>query len=393
MVNSGFGHRGGRQKRPRKRFKTEEIIQKLREAEVLLSQGKDVATACRQIGVTDNTYYRWRKEYGGVRTDQAKRLKELEKENARLKKLVAEAELDKAILREAAFGKLLSPLKRRRTVEHVRNTLGHGRVSERRACRVLGQSRSTQRRQAHVPEDEPRLVRRMTELATSYGRYGYRRITTMLRREGWIVNHKRIERLWRREGLKVPQKQPKRRRLWLNDGSCVRLRLAYRDHVWTYDFVFSRTHDGRPLRMLTMLDEFTRECLAIDVSRRLTSEDVVERLSDLFVTRGTPKYIRSDNGPEFTAGRVRTWLDRVGVRTLFIEPGSPWENGFIESFNGKLRDELLNVELFDSLLEARVLTERWRRHYNVVRPHSSLGYRPPAPEAVLSAINFTPGPS
>jgi transposase InsO family protein len=233
----------------------------------------------------------------------------------------------------------------------------------------------------------------MTELATSYGRYGYRRITTLLRREGWIVNHKRIERLWRREGLKVPQKQPKRRRLWLNDGSCVRLRPAYRDHVWTYDFVFSRTHDPRPLRMLTMLDEYTRECLAIDVSRRLTSEDVVERLSNLFVTRGTPKYIRSDNGPEFTAGRVRTWLDRGGVQTLFIEPGSPWENGFIESFNGKLRDELLNVELFDTLLEARVLTERWRRHYNVVRPHSSLGYRPPAPEAVLSAINFTPDPS
>jgi len=284
-------------------------------------------------------------------------------------------------------------LKRRRTVEHVRNTLGHDRVSERRACRVLGQSRSTQRRQAHVPEDEPRLVRRMTELATSYGRYGYRRITTLLRREGWIVNHKRIERLWRREGLKVPQKQPKRRRLWLNDGSCVRLRPTYRDHVWTYDFVFSRTHDGRPIRMLTMLDEYTRECLAIDVSRRLTSEDVVERLSDLFVTRGTPQYIRSDNGPEFTARRVRNWLDRVGVRTLFIEPGSPWENGFIESFNGKLRDELLNVELFDTLLEARVLTERWRRHYNVVRPHSSLGYRPPAPEALLTAINFMPDPS
>ena len=206
----------------------------------------------------------------------------------------------------------------------------------------------------------------------------------MLREEGWKVNHKRIERLWRQEGLKVPAKQPKRRRLWLNDGSCIRLRPQHRDHVWSYDFVFSRTHDGRPVRMLTLIDEFTRECLAIDVSRRMTSEDVLERLSDLFIQRGPPEYIRSDNGPEFTAHRVRDWLQNVGVETLFIEPGSPWENGFIESFNGKLRDELLNREIFDTLLEARVLIERWRVHYNTVRLHSSLGYRPPAPEAVLT---------
>ena len=206
----------------------------------------------------------------------------------------------------------------------------------------------------------------------------------MLREEGWRVNHKRIERLWRQEGLKVPAKQPKRRRLWPADGSCVRLRPQHRDHVWSYDFVFSRTHDGRPVRMLTLIDEFTRECLAIDVSRRMTSEDVLERLSDLFIHRGPPEHIRSDNGPEFTAHRVRDWLENVGVKTLFIEPGSPWENGFIESFNGKLRDELLNVELFDTLLEAKVLIERWRVHYNTERLHSSLGYRPPAPEAVLT---------
>lgn len=269
-------------------------------------------------------------------------------------------------------------------MEHVRKALGKGTVSERRACRVLGQPRSTQRRTRHVPEDEPRLVRRIIELATRYGRYGYRRITMMLREEGWRVNHKRIERLWRQEGLKVPAKQPKRRRLWLNDGSCIRLRPQHRDHVWSYDFVFSRTHDGRPVRMLTLIDEFTRECLAIDVTRRMTSEDVLERLSDLFIHRGPPEYIRSDNGPEFTAHRVRDWLENVGVKTLFIEPGSPWENGFIESFNGKLRDELLNREIFDTLLEAKVLIERWRVHYNTVRLHSSLGYRPPAPEAVLT---------
>jgi len=264
----------------------------------------------------------------------------------------------------------------------VRDTLGRDAVSERRACRTLGQWRSTQRRVSHVPDDEPRLLKRMIELASEYGRYGYRQITAMLRNEGWAVNHKRIERLWQREGLKVPAKQPKRRRLWLNDGSCVRLRPAHRDHVWTYDFVMTRTSDGRPVRMLTLLDEFTRECLAIDVARKLNSEDVLERLTELFILRGVPDYIRSDNGSEFTATAVRDWLERVGVKTLYITPGSPWENGYIESFNGKLRNELLNGEIFDTLLEAKVLIERWRKHYNTVRPHSSLGYQPPAPEAI-----------
>ena len=221
-------------------------------------------------------------------------------------------------------------------------------------------------------------------MATEYGRYGYRRITALLRAEGWWVNHKRVERIWRQEGLKVPAKQPKRRRLWLGDGSCIRLRPKHRNHVWSYDFVMDRTADGRAFRMLTIVDEFTRECLAIDVSRKLTSEDVLERLSDLFVRKGVPDNIRSDNGSEFTATRVRDWLGRVGVKTLYIEPGSPWENGYIESFNGKLRDELLARELFDTLLEAKVLIERWRKGYNTVRPHSSLGYRPPAPEATQS---------
>ena len=267
-------------------------------------------------------------------------------------------------------------------VEHVRDALGRDQVSERRACRVLGQPRSTQRRAPHVPDEEPRLVKRMIELATQYGRYGYRMITGMLRNEGWRVNHKRIERLWRREGLKVPQKQPKRRRIWLNDGSCVRLRPAYKDHVWSYDFVQDRTSDGRAFRMLTLIDEHSRECLAIDVARRLNSENVLERLSDLFVRRGVPDYIRSDNGPEFTAKKVTEWLERVEVKTLFIEPGSLWENGYNESFNGTLRYELLDVELFDTLLEAKVLVERWRKEYNTIRPHSSLGYRPPAPESI-----------
>lgn len=224
----------------------------------------------------------------------------------------------------------------------------------------------------------------MVELATEYGRYGYRRVAALLRAEGFAVNHKRVERLWRREGLKVPQRQRPRRRLWLSDGSCVRLRPAHANHVWSYDFVKCRTADGRAFRLLTVIDEHTRECLAIDVARRITADDVLHRLCDLFAGRGPPEHIRSDNGPEFAAKAVRGWLGKVGVATLFIEPGSPWENGYVESFNGKLRDELLNPELFDTLLEARVLVERWRTVYNTVRPHSALDYRPPAPEARLT---------
>lgn len=263
-------------------------------------------------------------------------------------------------------------------------------ASERRACRALGQARATQRYAAIERDDEGPLTRRIIHLASVYGRYGYRRITAMLRSEGWRVNHKRVERIWRREGLKVPKRQPKRGRLWLNDGSCVRLRPERRDHVWAYDLMHARTHDGRAFKLLTIVDEFTRECLSIDAARRLTSDDVLERLAWLMATRGAPDHIRSDNGPEFTAKAVRQWLARVGVKTLFIEPGSPWENGYCESFNGKLRDELLDREVFYTLREAKVLIERWRRLYNAVRPHSSLGYRPPAPAAIAAEPVFAP---
>jgi len=237
-------------------------------------------------------------------------------------------------------------------------------------------------------DDEDALTRVILDLATEYGRYGYRRIAALLRDRGWQVNHKRVERIWRREGLKVPHKQPKRARLWLNDGSCVRLRPAYRNHVWSYDFVMDRTEDGRAFRMLTVIDEYSRECLAIRTERRLDHETVLETLSELFLWYGPPEHIRSDNGSEFTALAVRNWLQRLNVKTLFIEPGSPWENGYNESFNGKLRDELLNGEIFYTLREAQVLVERWRRHYNEIRPHSSLGYRPPAPQTKQAEINW-----
>ena len=267
----------------------------------------------------------------------------------------------------------------------VRQRLG---VSERRACRVLGQARSTQRRRSKRRADEEALREDVVQVARRFGRYGYRMVTGMLRTEGWVVNHKRVERIWRQEGLKVPKKQPKRGRLWLTDGSCIRLRPLYRHHVWAYDFVADRTQDGRRLKMLTVLDEYSRECLAIVVARRLQSDDVLQTLSELFVQHGPPANIRSDNGPEFTATVVREWLRQLAVKTLFIEPGSPWENGYNESFNGTLGEELLKREIFYSLEEAKVLIEQWRREYNTIRPHSSLAYQPPAPEAIRPDPGF-----
>jgi len=265
------------------------------------------------------------------------------------------------------------------------------KLSERRICRVLGQHRSTQRRVPTGPDDEERLTADIVELARRHGRLGYRKIAEMLRSTaGWIVNDKRVERIWRREGLKVPAKQSKQGRIWFADGSCIRLRAERPNHVWSYDFVEDRTHDGRKYRMLNLIDEFTHECLAIRVDRKLKSADVIDVLSDQFVLRGAPEHIRSDNGPEFVAKAVRDWVGAVGAKTAYIERGSPWENGFIESFNARLRDELLDGEIFYSLAEARIVIESWRRHYNTIRPHESLGYKPPAPEVFVPAFAAWP---
>jgi putative transposase len=260
-------------------------------------------------------------------------------------------------------------------------------VSERRACRVLQQPRATQRYKKEAPEDEDLLRGKVIELASQYGRYGYRRVTALLRNQGWIINHKRIERIWREEGLKVPQKQPKRSRLWLNEGSIIRLRPLFPKHVWSYDFMHDRTHNGVPYRILNVIDEYTRECLAVKVARSLTHQDVIESLTDLFLERGVPVHIRSDNGSEFTANKLREYLARLEIKPLFIEPGSPWENGYVESFNGKMRDELLAGEIFYSITEAQVIIEQWRWHYNQIRPHSSLGYKPPTPATFISHIS------
>lgn len=232
--------------------------------------------------------------------------------------------------------------------------------------------------------NEEALRADLIRLGSQYGRYGYRRIHALLQMEGWRVNHKRIERLWREEGLKVPQKQPKKGRLYINDGSCIRLRSCWKNHVWSYDFVAERLFNGKKIRMLTLIDEYTRKCLAIEVGYQLNSQDILDTLKEVFMNEGLPDYIRSDNGSEFTATLVKDWLSSLGVKTAYIEPGSPWENGYNESFNGKFRDELLNGEVFYTLKEAQVLIEQWRQHYNHIRPHSSLGYRPPAPKAFIS---------
>jgi putative transposase len=260
-------------------------------------------------------------------------------------------------------------------------------MSERYACLLMGQPRGTQRYRPTQREDEDALTQAIVQLASQYGRYGYRRITALLQRAGWQVGKDRVERIWRREGLKVPKRQKPRGRLWLNDGSCVRLRPEHENHVWSYDFVSARTHDGRSVRILNLIDESTRECLLIRAERRWSSAKVIGALADVMVTKGVPEHIRSDNGPEFVAKDLRKWLADTGAKTLYIEPGSPWENGYCESFNSKLRDEFLNGEIFYSIKELRVLAERWRVHYNTVRPHSSLGYKPPAPEAWLTSIS------
>lgn len=259
----------------------------------------------------------------------------------------------------------------------MRRTLG---VSERRACRALGQPRSSQRYVARKAPKDRGLAERLAALSRENPRYGYRRAWALLRREGWKVNIKRVQRLWREEGLKVPEKQRKRRRLAEggSENGCTRKKAEHKDHVWSYDFVMDRTEDGRTLKMMPVVDEYSRECLSIEVRRSITAEEVVKTLAALFAHRGEPAFIRSDNGPEFIAKALKCWLEASGVRTLYIEVGSPWENAYSETFISRFGDELLKREVFTSVLEAKVLAEEYRNHYNQERPHSALGYRTPA---------------
>lgn len=270
-------------------------------------------------------------------------------------------------------------------------------VSERRACRVIDQPRSSQRYEAKPRDDEQALVKRMLEHARERPRFGYRRIAALLRRENWKASRTRIHRLWRREGLKVPQKPRKRRYLGDGANACHHRPAAHRDDVWCWDFVFDRTTSGGLLKWLSIVDEHTRECLALKVDRSLTSEDVIDVLAELFAARGVPKRVRSDNGPEFIAQAIGRWLKQVDVATLYVEPGSPWQNGYAESFHGRLRDEFLAREVFDNLPAARKLSAAWKEDYNHHRPHSSLGYLTPvefaARRAASAPASATPQPT
>ena len=281
----------------------------------------------------------------------------------------------------------MSPARRRQAVAKVVAALG---VSERRACRALGQRRSSQRYVGAERGREEELLLRIRALARENPRYGYRRVWAMLRREGWRVNKKRVHRLWSKEGLKVPDKQRKRRRLPIlggSENSCTRKRATHLNHVWSYDFVMDLTEDGRRLKMMPVVDEYTRECLSIDIELSITAEDVVETLASLFRRRGEPSFIRSDNGPEFVAKAIKQWLEASGVETLYIEPGSPWENAYSETFISRFSDEVLKREVFADLLEAKVLIEDYRGHYNHQRPHSALGYLTPAEFAVAADLD------
>jgi len=228
-------------------------------------------------------------------------------------------------------------------------------------------------------DDEGALAKRMLGLVRLHPRYGYRRIWAILsKQEGWRVNVKRIYRLWRTEGLKVPTKRCKKRRLGTSDNGCIRQRAAHKDHVWTWDFIFDVTANGRSIKWLYIVDEFTRECLALEVNRKMTATDVIDVLMELQVIRGLPAHIRSDNGSEFIAEAIGNWLAASTVSTLYVEPGSPWPNGYAESFHARLRDELLSVEIFETVQEAKMLATQWRLEYNHRRPHSSLEYQTPA---------------
>ncbi|MCA1677743.1 MAG: IS3 family transposase [Actinobacteria bacterium] len=359
----------------RRRHTPEQVIRKLREADRLLGEGKTVGEVARQLEVSEPTYHRWRQQFGGMKADDVKRLKELARENQRLKAIVADQALENRALKEVAKGKLVSPARRREAVAMVRDRLG---VSERRACRYVGQHRSTQRREPVLAADDQALRAALRQFATDRPRWGYRRAHYQLVSDGWWVNRKRVARLWREEGLRVPRRR--RKRPPAGDGPAGReVVAAAPDEVWALDFQADQTSDGRPLRLLNVLDEHTRQALVMHADRSMTADETVCQLERLITARGrAPRFLRVDNGPELTSHALRDWCRFSDAQTVFIEPGCPWQNPFVESFHARVRDELLNCEQFACLTEARVLIDDWREDYNTRRPHSSLGMRTPA---------------
>ncbi|QAV29943.1 IS3 family transposase [Micrococcus luteus] len=358
----------------RKRHTPEQVVRKLGQADRMLADGQDVAAVCRELGVSEQTYYRWRNQYGGLKAEDAKRLKELEKQNATLKRLLAEAELEKAALKELAGGKLLSPDRRRAAVDHLKRKL---RVSERMACRLVGLSRSAYRRplKGDTVADPDRALREwLRAWAKDHPRYGYRRAYHDARAEGPVVNHKKIQRLWRDEGLRVPQR---RRRKRVGSSTVDAPTADAPNVVWAVDFQFDADEHGRPIKICSIVDEHTRECIGGLVERSITADRLTAHLEDLVAARGAPAVLRSDNGPEFISEAMADW---AGTRTglSYIPPGSPWRNGYVESFNSRIRDACLNINSFYSLLHAQVIIGDWKDEYNHHRRHSSLGYLTPA---------------
>jgi putative transposase len=347
----------------RRRHTPDQIIRKLAEGNKLLGAGQDLNEVCRHLEIAESTSHRWLAQYGGMKANEAKRLKELEAENARLKKLVANQALDIDMLKEISAGNC-----KRCAVKVLRDRFG---VSARRACTVVGIHRSTMRLTSPpITAQESQLRAWLRRFSTDRPRWGWRRAAKTARRAGWQVNNKHIRRLWREEGLKVPQRRKKKRLTGI--GVAVGAMSPIRPNViWAMDFQFDTTADGRTIKMLNVIDEYTREALAIDVDRAINADGVVEVLDRLALQHGAPHYVRFDNGPEFVAHAVSDWCRFNDAGSLFIDPGSPWQNAWIESFNGRLRDELLNSWRFDSLLEARVIIEDWRCDYNANRPHSA----------------------
>ncbi|HHA1259768.1 TPA: IS3 family transposase [Enterobacter asburiae] len=352
----------------KKRFSDEQIISILREAEA----GVSARELCRKHAISDATFYTWRKKYGGMEVPEVKRLKSLEEENARLKKLLAEAMLDKEALQVALGRKLLTTDQKREAVEFMCDATG---LSQRRACRLTGLSLSTCRYKAQRPAADAHLSGRITELALERRRFGYRRIWQLLRREGLHVNHKRVYRLYHLNGLGVKRR---RRRKGLATERLPLLRPEAPNLTWSMDFVMDALATGRRIKCLTCVDDFTKECLTITTAFGISGVQVTRILDSIALFRGYPATIRTDQGPEFTCRALDQWAYEHGVELRLIQPGKPTQNGFIESFNGRFRDECLNEHWFSDIVHARKTINDWRQDYNECRPHSSLNYQTPA---------------
>nr|WP_085963583.1 IS3 family transposase [Burkholderia gladioli] len=365
----------------RKRFSIEQIVAVLKQAEL----GMPVADLIRQVGISAQTFYRWKKQYAGMQSDQVRELKQLQDENARLKKLVAELSLDKAILQDVAFKKVARPALRRDVVAYV---VSHYGLTMRRACRLLKQPRSVQYYRS-VKDPRPELRSRMREIAYTRVRYGYRRVHVLLRREGWQLGRNQAYRLYCEEQLQLRSKLPKRRKMVVT--RMAKIVPVKPNDAWSMDFVADQLADGSKFRTLTVVDVFTKEALAIEVGQRLKGEHVVSALNRIVARRGAPRHVFVDNGSEFSGRLLDMWAYHHQAKIDFSRPGKPTDNCHIETFNGSFRDECLNLHWFETLGEAKAIIEAWRRDYNENRPHSAL--KDLAPAEFARQLALLPGPT